>query len=183
MKFRYIICNDFDADEFYAILITADHQMHVLNKKDYSTTQLPVEGFNADSTSVIMSGNLFNKTIAVRSEKGVQLTTIDRSYHVIDKYFYPLPQKTEMTIGKVAAAIFPFQLELSSPHDEFMSFHLSESRSWSWLALNFLLLVATVIIIRREGKDISKSIPDLLIVALAGIFGFLAVHMIPNKQY
>lgn len=183
MKFRYIICNDFDADEFYAILITADHKMHVLNKRDYSTTELPVEGFNADYTSATVTGSLFNKTVAVRSEKGVQLTTMDRDYKVIDKYFYPLPQKQEMAIGKVAAAIFPFQLELTSPYDEFISFHFSESNNWSWLVLNLVLVIATVILIRREGKQVYRNIPDLVIVALTGIFGFLAVHIIPNKQY
>ncbi|MBO9634439.1 MAG: DUF4857 domain-containing protein [Chitinophagaceae bacterium] len=183
MKFRYIICNDFDADEFYAILITPSHTMHVLNKRDYSITQLPVEGFNAENTSAIVTGNLFNKTVITKSDKGVQLTTMDRDYKVIDRYFYPLPQKSEMAIGKVASAIFPFQLELSSPHDEFIGFHFSESNNWSWLVLNILLLIATIILIRREGKSISRSIPDLILVALTGIFGFLAVHIIPNKQY
>ncbi|QEC42512.1 DUF4857 domain-containing protein [Pseudobacter ginsenosidimutans] len=183
MQFRYIVCNDFDADEFYAIIITPDSKIYVLNKKDYSTTQLPVEGYNVNNTSAIISGTLFNKTVVARSDKGVQLTTMDRNYKVIDKYFYPLPQKSEMAIGKVASALFPFQLDLSSPHNEFISFHLSDSKNWSWLVLNLVLVIITLILIRREGKSLGRSIPDLVIVALTGIFGFLAVHIIPNKQY
>ncbi|WP_127130527.1 DUF4857 domain-containing protein [Pseudoflavitalea rhizosphaerae] len=183
MQFRYIVCNDFDADEFYAIIITPDSKIYVLNKKDYSTTELPVEGYDANKTSAIISGNLFNKTVIARSEKGVQLTTMDRDYKVIDKYFYPLPQKSEMAIGKVASALFPFQLQLSSPDNEFISFHLTDSNNWSWLALNLALVIITVILMRREGKTLERSIPDLVIVALTGIFGFLAVHIIPNKQY
>ncbi len=60
---------------------------------------------------------------------------------------------------------------------------MEESNSWSWLALNLALVIITVILIRREGKSLGGNIPDLVIVALTGIFGFLAVHIIPNKQY
>lgn len=183
MQLRHIICNDYDANEFFAILITTDNRIFVLNRKDYSTTQMPVEGYNATNMSMIISGTLFNKTVAVKSDKGLQLTTFDREYRVIDKHFMPVAQKSEMAIGKVSAAIFPFQLQLSSPHDSFISFHLKDSNSWTFLALNLLLVIITVILMRKEGKSLSRGIPDLVIVALTGIFGFLAVHIIPNKQY
>jgi hypothetical protein len=183
MRLRYINCNDYDANEFFAILITTDNRIFVLNRRDYSITQMPVEGYDANNMSMLINGSLFNKTVAVKSDKGVQLTTMDRDYKVIDKHFMPLAQKSDMMIGKVAAAIFPFQLKLTSPNDAFIHFQVEDSNSWSWLVLNLVLVIITVILIRREGKSLAGNVPDLVIVALTGIFGFLAVHIIPNKQY
>ncbi len=71
--------------EFFAILITTDNRILVLNRRDYSITQMPAEGYDANNRSMLINGSLFNKTVAVKSDKGVQLTTTDRDYKVIDK--------------------------------------------------------------------------------------------------
>lgn len=183
LHFRYVLANDFDADEFYATIITTDNQLLILNKKDYSFTRLPIEGYNAGNMKLAIQGSMFNRTVIVNSEKGLQLFTFNRDYKLIDKHNHPLPLKSEMTIGKVAAAMFPFQLEIASPYTEFLRMHFEASHTWAWVLLNLLFVVCTVVLMRREGKKITKGIPDLLIVALTGIFGFLAVHIIPNKQY
>lgn len=183
LHFKYVVANDFDADEFYATIVTRDHQLLILNKKDYSFTKIPIEGYNSDNMKLALTGTLFNRTIIVNSEKGVQMFTFNRDYKLIDKYNHPLPLKSEMGIGKVAAAIFPFQLDLTSAYTEFVHMDFEGSHTWIWILVNLILVALTVIFIRREGKSVVRGIPDLLIVALTGIFGFLAVHIIPNKQY
>ncbi|NML20883.1 DUF4857 domain-containing protein [Pseudoflavitalea sp. G-6-1-2] len=183
LHFKYVLANDFDADEFYATIVTTDNQLLILRKKDYSFIKIPIEGYNAANMKLAIQGSMFNRTVIVNAEKGLQLFTFNRDYKLIDKHNHPLPLKSEMTIGKVAAAMFPFQLEIASPYTEFLRMHFDASNTWAWILLNLLFVVLTVVLMRREGKKISRGIPDLLIVALTGIFGFLAVHIIPNKQY
>ncbi len=70
----------------------------------------------------------------------------------------PLAQKSDMMIGKVAAAVFSLQLKLTSPNDAFIHFDVEGSNQlelssywFQWLA------IITVILIRREGKSLKRQ--------------------------
>lgn len=180
---KYIIAHDSEADEFFAVLIAKNNSVHVLNKRDYSTTQFPINGYTPENTTMLISGNMFTKTIALQEETGTRLFTVDRQYKLLDQYALPLAQKSTMSVGKVFSFLFPFHLALSSSYSQFIRFTPVDSNAFGWIILNVIFLVITVWLIRREGRSLSRSIPDLIIVALTGIFGFLAVHIVPNKQY
>lgn len=183
IRFKHIICNDYDSGEFFATIISADNKVYVLNKADYSTTQFPIEGYDPEHQVMMFTGNQFNKTITLMDEKGSKVVTVDRQYKVIGQITELLPLKSEMVIGKVFNFIFPFHLTLDSPDSSFITMSAERSATYGWIILNLVLLVLTIIFIRREGKAMKNSILDLIIVAVTGIFGFLAVHIVPNKQY
>ena len=183
VKLKIIECNDFDSGEYFAILISTGNGIYTLNKRDYSTTRFPIDDYVPENQTMNIMGTLFDKTVTLYREDGVKLYTVDRSYKLVDQHEELVPLKSTMTIGKVYSFLFPFQLSLDSPYNSFIRFTPVKAATWSWIILNIVLLGITVWLIRKEGKSLKKSIIDLLVVAFTGIFGFLAVHIIPNKQY
>nr|WP_121271031.1 DUF4857 domain-containing protein [Pedobacter schmidteae] len=183
VSFKHILCNDFDSDEFYAVVISDDNHLYTINKADYSLSKFPINNYNPEKQTVMISGNLFNKTISVMDDEAVKVYTVDRKYQPIDQFKETLPLKSEMAIGKIFQALFPFYLNVSSPYTDFIKMALVRVSGNSWIFLNGILLIVSLVLMRREGRKIGGSIPDLLIVAVTGIFGFLAIWMFPNKTY
>lgn len=183
VSFKHILCNDFDSDEFYALVISADHKLYTINKADYSLSHFPVEGYDPEKQTLMISGNLLNKTISMTDDQQVKVYTVDRKFQPIDEFQQSMPRKAEMGIGKTFNALFPFQLIVNSPYTNFIKMAILKGAGYSWIFLNVLLLLVSIYMMRREGRKIGRSIPDLLIVAVTGIFGFLAIWMFPNKEY
>lgn len=183
VRVKHIICNDFDSDEFYALIISVDNKLYTLNKKDYSMSLLPVPDYDPEKQTLLVSGNLFNKTVLLVGERSVRAYTIDRNYRQIDQLNTSFPIKAEMTNGKIFSAIFPFYLQLSSPYTEFIKMAYHKVPGYNWLLLNLVFLIISLVWMKREERKLSRGIPDLVIVALTGVFGFLAVWMFPDKTY
>lgn len=183
VSFKHILCNDFDSDEFYAIVISGDNKLYTINKKDYSMSYFPVSNYNPEKQTVMISGNLFTKTISIMDEESVKVYTIDRKYQPIDQFKEDVPLKSEMRIGKTFSSLFPFYLQVTSPYTEFIRMAFIKVSGYNWFFLNLIFLTVSLVMMKREGRKIAGSIPDLIIVALTGIFGFLAIWMFPNKTY
>jgi hypothetical protein len=45
------------------------------------------------------------------------------------------------------------------------------------------MLGAFLVMIKVQGRKFSRNIPDLPVVALTGIFGFIAVNIFTSKEY
>jgi hypothetical protein len=180
---KHIICADLESDEYYAIIVSGSNELYALNKKDYSLSRFPVNDYNPEKDVLTIIGNQFTKTVSLSGTDGVRVYTMDRSFTKIDEYNEKLQQKSEAGAGKMAGLLFPFQVNVDSPFSSFINITPSSSVSYYFLIFNLVLVVFAAWLAARNARSIKNSIPDLAIIALTGIFGFLAVHIIPNKQY
>lgn len=183
LKIKHIICNDFESEEFYALLITDSNRLYTLNTQDYSFSRLPVEDYKPESQVLMLAANLFNKSVTLQGEQGVHVYTMNRQYQKINEYHEALPDKSAMTAGKISSFMFPFQIRVDSLFSGFIDFDMDKSSGYSWIILHVLLLLVTLWIFKRQNARMPARIADLLFVALTGVFGFIAVHVFRDKEY
>lgn len=88
-----------------------------------------------------------------------------------------------MTYGKVKDVLFPFVTSFDSPSSLFIGIYSSMATTFYWMIISLILTIITLVMLLRQNKSIKNNLLDLLLVLGTGIFGFIAVHMFPNKEY
>jgi len=183
LKIKKMVCNSYSSREFYTTVISDDNRIYLLRSSDYKLMELPIDDYNPNTQSLQIMGTLFYKTVVLISEGSIKAYAIDRKYNKVAEYARTWPVKADMPVGKIFTYLFPFSIEMQPANSHFVHFQVNTSHSWRWIYLNLLLLALSFVIIKRQDRKLSSNIFDLCIVALTGIFGFIAVNIFANKEY
>ncbi len=183
LRIRKIICNSFQSREFYATVITSDNKIYLLEQKDYKLVRLPVDDYDPSLQTLQLTGSLFNKTVQLGGEGSIKVYAIDRENNKIDEYYQSWPVKADMTVGTVFSFLFPFRVEMEPANSQFIHFEIVGNKNYKWVYLNLLLLGTFLVMMKVQGRKFSRNILDLLVVAVTGVFGFIAVNIFTNKEY
>ena len=144
---------------------------------------LPVTGFDAGIDELKIYGDLFNYNVIIEGDSYVKAYALDSKFNGVDFYSEKWNDRYHRTEGKIFSAIFPFEVSLKSENSRYIDFRIKSSLGFLWLLLSILLVVAEVIWIKREKSYLKNHLIDLFLVAITGIFGFIAVNIFPNKIY
>ncbi|MFO7525709.1 MAG: DUF4857 domain-containing protein [Ignavibacteriaceae bacterium] len=160
--------------EFYAYLVTGDNQIYLLCYDDYKFIRLPVDNYNYKKDVFYIQGDLYYRTISVIRYDNIDVVVADRGYQVIDKYSEKWTGKHESPAGIFSAYLFPFSINYFDKNSSFVDTYLKLSDS-SAILLMILSTIAAVFLIKYRKQSLKKSIPDLILVLITGIYGLIAI--------
>jgi len=183
LKFRHIGCVDNKNKAFYAFLISAKNEIYILEQDNYSLLKWPVEGYNAANCDLKIYGDFFNYTAIIEAKDHLKAIVLDKHYQFVDSYTEKWPVREESREGRIFASIFPAQLSLTHENSTFLRFYFTPSKGYNWIFLNLLFLTMHLIWLIKRKSELKNHFADLGIVALTGIFGFIAIHFFQNKFY
>jgi len=183
LKFKAIRCVDFKNKHYYAYLFSAENELYILTQYDYQLVKFPVENINPDSSEIRIYSDLFNFNIISTGHGFMKSDVLDRDYNFVDKYTESWPVREERIEGKIAQFLFTDEITLTDRNSNFIKFEVHPNTSFNWMYLVLLLLAVQIFTIKRRHEKLKKHIIDLIIIALTGIFGFIAVNFFPNKFF
>jgi hypothetical protein len=183
LSFKWIECVDFSNKLYYAYLISAANEVYVLFQDTYELLKLPVTGFNPDVDELKIYGDFFNYNVIIDGESYVKNITLDNKFNKVDEYAEKWETKYQRNEGKIFGAIFPFELSLKSDNSRYIDFRIKYSENFYWILLSLLFVGAEIYWIKRMKNGIMDHLADLLIIAVTGIFGFIAVNIFQNKFF
>jgi len=183
LHFKYISCVDFKDKYSYAYLFSDQNEIYVLTQDEYQLIRLSVENFDPGNCSLKIYGDLFNYHVVVEAEDHVFVQILDRQFKKTDEYSESWLKRSERTEGKVFTSIFPWQLSMTDNDSGFVRFYGQMSPGMTWLILNLLLTGFYFIHSRKERRYKKAPLVDYLIVAVAGVFGLIAVLVFPPSFY
>lgn len=184
LKFRYISCVDFKDKKFYAYLFSDQNEIYILTQDLYELVKLPVEGFDPDIYELQIYGDIFHYNVVVKSDNHIKVDVLTyNDFQKVDTYEKSWLKRSERPKGRTAAALFPFQLKMNDKYSSFTNFYFESSNGFFWILLNLLLTGVHLLFLVRRRATLRKHIADLGIVAVTGIFGFIAVNFFQNKFY
>jgi hypothetical protein len=183
LKFKHIACVDFKDKKYYAYLFSDDNDIFILTQDDYELVKFPVTGFNADNCELKIYGDLFHYNVITEADGHMDIAVLDKEYKNVDNYSEKWPVLSEHSEGKIFGYLFPAQLSMEDPNSQFISFYWNGSANKGWIIFNLILVGAHLMIIRRRKAKINNQLIDLGIVAVTGIFGFIAVNFFQNKFF
>lgn len=183
LSFKWIECVDFSNKLYYAYLISSTNEIYVLFQDTYELLKLPVTGFNPEIEELKVYGDFFNYNVIIEGDSYVKNTTLDNKFNKVDEYSEKWETRYQRVEGKIFNSIFPFELTLKSDNSRYIDFRLNHSSGYYWLLLSILLVGVEVYWIKRMKNGITDHIIDLCIIAVTGIFGFIAVNIFQNKFF
>lgn len=178
LNIRYITVQENSRREFYALTVTWQNDLYLISYDDYKLIRLPVDDFIADEMDFLFTIDPIYRTIKYFNDQELKCIVTDKDYKVIDTYETSWLPKTEWTRSKIAASLFPFQVERGNDRTDYILFNLKFN---GWLALIgiFLALSITVLVKKLVYREkLRENWFDLLIVAVTGLYGALAVLLI-----
>ncbi|MBI5474764.1 MAG: DUF4857 domain-containing protein [Ignavibacteriae bacterium] len=177
LRIRYMIIQEFALREFYGIIIAEDGRVYLISYSGYKLIALPIPAYDPSTTTLMVQGDFFFRTISLTSPGNLNVTVTDRNYNVVDSYKESWPTKFERPPGIIASYLFPFTVSLSDWSSSFLNLYVRCSH-WAGLvgiALS-LVIILTIWFVRK--KKIATRWFDLLVVAGTGVFGLIAVLLI-----
>lgn len=181
LKFRYISCVDFKNKDFYAYLFSDRNEIYILTQNDYQLIKWPVDEFELSKCDLKIYGDLFNYTVVIEAEDHVKAIALSPDYKIVNTYTENWKTKEQQTEGKVFASLFPAQVSMISENSKFIRFYFTPSVGFNWILFNLLLLALQVVWLYLRKAKMKNHLADLGIVAVCGIYGFVAIHVFRNK--
>jgi len=181
LKFKYISCVDFKDKKYYCYLFSEENELYILTQDDYQLVKWPVQGLNPGQNEIRIFGDLFNYDVVAIGENYMDITVLDMDYQVVDKYRETWQSREETSQGKIFSLLFPAEISLSDRGSSFNNMYFTLSPGYLWLLFNLLLIIVQFIIYRYRKLKTRTQFIDLGIIAVTGIFGFIAVNIFPNK--
>lgn len=181
IRFKHIACVDFNDKLYYAYLFSTDHKVYVLTQYDYLLEQLEVEDIHPELHEIRILGDLLNYSITSVGEGFVECTVLDKDFKFVDNYKESWLTKEERIEGKIAQLLFPFELSLKDKSSSYNRLFTVFNSSFYWVILNLILMLIHWIMIRKYRIKNKNHFIDFVIIAITGIFGFIAVNFFPNK--
>lgn len=184
LKFSYINCVDQKDKRFYAYLFSDKNEVYILTQDLYELIKLPIEGFDPNTCSLRILGNIFHYNVTIQAENYVKVDALNYSdFKKVDTYEKSWLKSSERSTGKIAAAIFPAQLSLSNSNSYFTNFFFEFSAGMAWIIVNLVFAAIHFLLLVRRKAKLNRHIFDLLVVTITGVFGFIAVNFFQNKFF
>lgn len=183
LNIRHITVQENSRREFYALMVTRENILYLISYDNYKLIRLPVDDFIADEMDFLFIIDPIYRTIKYFNDQELKCIVTDKDYNIIDTYETSWLPKTEWTRSKIVASLFPFQVERENARTDYILFNLKFN---GWLALIgiFLALGITVIVKKAVYREnLKENWFDLLIVAVTGLYGALAVLLIRPEPW
>ncbi len=183
MNIVHIECVDLATEEFFAYLFTEDNRVFLLMQDDYRLQQLPVEGYDKSRHRLRIRTDLLHKTVSIIGEDHLKVIVVCGDYHVVDTLEISWPPAHERRDHILFSRVFPFQINLLSSDSRYVTLDVFQPKGYAFIFLHLALLGLSILLMRRKQLNLKRQVPDLLIILLTGIFGFIATQVFPNKFY
>lgn len=183
LKFSYISCVDFKNKDFYAYLFSDKNEIYILTQNDYQLIKWPVEGFELSKCDLKIYGDVFNYTVVIEGKNGVIAIALNSDYQLENSYAEQWLTREKSGEGKIAAVLFPAQVSMTSENSKFVRFYFTPSLGYNWLFLNFFLMLFQGTWLFVKKRPLKNHWPDLAVIGICGIFGFIGVNLFPNKFF
>ena len=181
LKPIYFHVQEQDTREVHAIIVDKSNQAWFAVGKNYRLVPIPLQHYDPARMSLVVRGDLINRLISATGEDSVEAVVLNRDYGLVDRYTEPLVPRAATPAGKLARAIFPFTLRFEDVSTGYLGVFTEVGSRIALLVNGGLLVLMLVWLGSRKQLRLSR-LPDLLAVAIGGIYGVALVFLLPKAD-
>ena len=178
---RHIKVSESKRRLYYGFLLTDDGRLFLISYDDYRLVALPTEGYDADRMDYKLLLKPLYPTAVFGNDEAVHAVAMTPDFQPIDRYSRPVPGTRGMPHDRIFRALFPFAVTLDDPTGGYLSWKLNH-HGWQGMIGTAVSLLILLLLIRRRRTRFAIAWPDILFVALGGVFGLVAAFMVPVRR-
>lgn len=181
LQVRHIKVTENKRREFLGFLLAEDGQLFLLGEQGYGLIPLALPGYAPDRMELKILFDPLQRTAIYSDRETVHAVVMDRDNQPIDRYARRMAMARPRLTDRLWEMLVPFSLELRDSDRR----HLSLDPRFHGLAAGIgiaLSLLLALEVLRLRNIRPSQARMDLLLVVLTGLYGLLALLLIPPER-
>lgn len=178
---RYIKVAESQRRETLGLLLDQSGHLYILGHGDYRLIPLQLPGYTPDRMELKIIFNPLYRTAIYSDEETIHAVVMDRDYRVLDRYGRTMAMASPRLVDQIWELLAPFSLKTYDPGSRYLSLR-PRWHGWNAAIGSALALVAAFLFLRRRGQGLGAQGPDLILVALTGFYGLLALFLLPPDE-
>ena len=179
-RIKHILFQETNLRSFYGFAITEDNRFFCILTDDYKFLQLPVDDYNFNENKFVYMGDYLNKNLLVESDKIVTDYVTDRNHRFIKKYENLYYDGSKDAAISAANILFPYTISFVDANSGMVDIFFKLSNLSALWGIAISMILSFVILRKRRKAAHGFDYADIMIVALSGIYGLIAVILIKN---
>ncbi|MDP7592689.1 MAG: DUF4857 domain-containing protein [Litorilituus sp.] len=175
----FLQVDEFNRGNIRALIIDTSNQLYLLKAPGYQLLPLPIGDFDYTRDRFNLSFNPVYMELTVYRDEKRDKYIINHQGKLLNQYSQTLQDQSTHWSQQLKTWLFPFELSLSDSKHVLAN---PELIAFSSQVLMVHLLLLILITIWRIHKRQAVMSGDLLWVAATGVFGLIALLMIPRKN-
>lgn len=180
LRVRHLAIAESKRREVLGILLDETGKAYLMGDGDYRLIPLDLPNYDPDNMELKVIFNPLYRTAIYSDNRTIHAVVMDKAYQSIDHHVRTMAMarpRLSDTLWQVAA---PFAIHLRDDTSRYISL---VPRFHGWMALlgNGAALLLTVLFLRKKGARLGTSIFDLVLVGLTGLYGLIAILLLPPE--
>lgn len=178
---RHIKVTENKRREVLGLLLSEDGRLLLMAEQDDTLTPLQLPDYRADDMALKILFNPLYRTAIYSDRENIHAVVMDRNFEPIERYSRRMAMASPRLIDQVWDMLVPFSLELHDPDSRYLGLspHFHGLAAGIGVALALLLAFG---VLRLRGIRPTQARMDLLLVVLGGLYGLLALILIPPER-
>ncbi len=179
IKIKFILFQETNLRRFYAAAISTDNKIYSILYDNYKMLQLPIDNYNLEKDKFVYMGDYINKNLLVENDKVVTDYATDNNFKFIKKFSNNYYDGSKDAAISTANVLFPYTLSFIDQNSGMIDVFFNFS---DWRALWGILvsLALALFILKKRKAAYGLNYLDIVIVAISGIYGLIAIALIKN---
>jgi hypothetical protein len=164
------------------LILSEDDRLFLLAQDEDRRTAaelipLALPGYDPDTMELKILFNPLYRTAIYSDQREITAVAMDRQFEPIARYSRTMAMAEPRLVDRVWEALVPFSLDLHDPNGRYLRLSLDVHGPLALPAIGVALIIAWLLLWRR-GLRLLNIAPSLLLVALTGLYGLIAVALI-----
>ncbi|MEA1051851.1 DUF4857 domain-containing protein [Lamprobacter modestohalophilus] len=172
--------------EYLGLLLAEDDRLFLLGQDaDRRTaaglTPLALPGYDPETMALKILFNPLYRTAIYSNQRQIKAVAMNRAFEPIARYERLMAMAEPRLVDRVWQTLVPFSLDLRDPNGRYLRLSLDVHALAALPASAVALLLAWLLLWRRGLRFLAMT-PSLLLVAFTGVYGLIAVGLIPPPE-
>jgi hypothetical protein len=161
------------------LVIGSDGEVFAVSGPDYIWQPVHFENYDPSTMDLSLRGDVLNLLFSVAGAEHLEAVVLNRDFCPAARHEEPLPGESQKIAGRVINTLFPFVLDLESANSGYLNFSL-KINSPSAFGISSILAAAWAVFLFRRRQWRAKRIAEVVLVAMSGVVGLIAVNLLPR---
>lgn len=178
---RSIKVNENRRREFYGLALTKDKRLYLISYDNYRLIPLPLESYDPDTMDFKLIINPLYRTAIYSDNETIRAVVMDSQYRPLDKYRHTMPGASLTLSQSIFNSVTPFRLNLEDPTQGYFAVQVQWHGWLSWISIGIGLVGFFFLAYRRRARGLALVL-DGIVVAITGLYGLVAVLILPSQK-
>ncbi|MBK1706605.1 DUF4857 domain-containing protein [Halochromatium glycolicum] len=171
--------------EYLGLVLSRDDRLFLLAQDEARRSAaglipLALPGYEPDRMALKILFNPLYRTAIYSDQREIKAVAMDKGFEPIASYDRTMAMAEPRLVDRVWEALVPFSLDLRDPNGRYLRLSLDVHGPLALPGIGLALVLAWLLL-RQRGLHLPSMLPTLLLVGLTGLYGLIAVALIPPE--